>query len=253
MAKKSKQAGLLTTQNIVIGFGALIVFFVVYDVMTSPIPTPKKQATPEKTKEEVEKEENAYKRPPPTPPRPETPEIKAKKAARFYRVGMKHFVGVPNRPKNVEKAFEYVEMAAEAGDNQGQYIVAHCQLFGYGTPQDTVKAKASFEKTMASSEDEEGTKKMKEYVEKIQWDQDYSKLTQEQKEELLPFDTGKGTIDERQAAKEQQTQSLSDEFDEENGYDDSGEGDDVAEEATEAQEAPKEETGAAAGEEKKEL
>lgn len=216
--------------------------------MTTPAPTPKKQAVREKTPEEIEKEENAYKRPPPTPPRPETPEIKAKKAARFYRLGMKHFVGVPNRPKNVEKAFEYVEMAAEAGDNQGQNAVAHCQLFGYGTPQDTAKAKASFEKTVATIKDEEQTKQMKEYVEKIQWDQDYSKLTQEQKEELLPFDTGKGTMEERRAAAEQQTPLSDDEFDEENGYDDSGEGDDVAED-----EAPKEETGAAAGEEKKEL
>lgn len=224
--------GHLNFKNGIIAMIVLIVVSVGYDMLTYTAPAaPKTDPTSAPASEEVNDEYNqrepAYV-PPPAPAKdtPATPEQIKKKAARWHNIALKLFNGRQGREKDIEAAFGYIEKAAATGSYRSMWIIVHCHLYGYGTVANKDTAKEYMEKAIASA-DEENKVAMEKYFKTLDFEVDVSDMTQEEKETVLPFDTGKGDIQQKAAAAKAAAEAEAEEASGEDGdndmdYDDEG-------------------------------
>lgn len=191
---KTKKSSLLTTQNCVIAGVVAIAVFLACDMISAPpAPTSRSSSTeteapaPRAPKRELTAEEEVI--------------ADKKKATRWMNMGKKFFSGGGRNGQDTEKGFEYAEMAAEAGDVDAAYMVAQCYFYGYATKKDSAKVAHWLQKTLEGAGDDtdltDGVKKLKDATEP-------GELSVAEIEELLDFDTGKGTSFQREKAKDRE-------------------------------------------------
>jgi len=238
MAKRSRGKGsntLLTTQNVVIAGVVLVVAFLAYDISN----TPSTRSTSSKTETDSE---NAPYRPPKSPAAKElTPEEEAKKQAKqintWLNIGRKYFSGAGRSTKDIEKAVDYIEMAADAGNGDATYMIGQCYYYGYAVKQDVKKGKEFLTKALEGAGDDSD---MIDHIKKLTEATDEpGTLSVDAIEALLEFDTGNGNLLQRtnraereEAAKEKAEKEEADDDDESaatSGGDKEEEEDDVEE------------------------
>lgn len=115
-------------------------------------------------------------------------------------IGKKYFSGNGKHAKDNAKGFDYTERAAEAGNPDAAFMIGQCYYYGYAAKKDAAQAKVWLQKSLEGAGDDDD---LKESINKLLAGEAADDMTTEKMEELIEFDTGKGTKFQREKIAEQ--------------------------------------------------